>query len=134
MIGFARLAALTERVTIGTSILLLPLYSPAIVAKQMADLDRLTNGRIVLGVGIGGEYEQEFRAVQVPMKERGRRTDEARDVELLHVFAHVQLDERFGVAEHLFRECFRQQSLADTGRAEQQERADRPARVLQVRP
>ena len=38
--GLARLAALTERVKVGTSILLLPLYPPAIVAKQIADLDR----------------------------------------------------------------------------------------------
>ena len=74
--GLARLAALTERVKIGTSILLLPLYPPALVAKQIADLDRATNGRVILGVGIGGEYPQEFRGCQVPIKERGRRTDE----------------------------------------------------------
>ena len=77
MMGLARLAALTERVKIGTSILLLPLYPPALVAKQIADLDRATNGRVILGVGIGGEYEQEFRACQVPLRERGTRTDEA---------------------------------------------------------
>ena len=74
--GLARLAALTERVKIGTSILLLPLYPPALVAKQIADLDRATNGRVILGVGVGGEYPQEFRACQVPINERGRRTDE----------------------------------------------------------
>ncbi len=72
-----RLAALTERVRVGTSILLLPLYPPAIVAKQTADVDRMTGGRLTLGVGIGGEYPQEFRACQVPLQERGRRTDEA---------------------------------------------------------
>jgi probable F420-dependent oxidoreductase len=76
MMGLARLAALTERVSIGTSILLLPLYPPAIVAKQIADLDRVTDGRVVLGVGVGGEYPQEFRACQIPVEERGRRTDE----------------------------------------------------------
>ncbi len=76
MMELARLAALTERVTIGTSILLLPLYPPALVAKQIADLDRATNGRVVLGVGIGGEYPQEFRAMQIPIEERGRRTNE----------------------------------------------------------
>ena len=76
MIGLGRLATLTERVKVGTSILLLPLYPPALVAKQIADLDRATNGRVMLGVGIGGEYAQEFRAVQVPMEERGRRTNE----------------------------------------------------------
>src|SRR5262245_60559290 len=77
MMQLARLSALTERVRIGTSILLLPLYAPAIVAKQVADLDRATGGRVTLGVGIGGEYPQEFRACQVPVAERGRRTDEA---------------------------------------------------------
>jgi probable F420-dependent oxidoreductase len=77
MTSLARLSAVTERVTIGTSVLVLPLYPPAIVAKQVADLDRATDGRVVLGVGVGGEYAEEFRACQVPISERGRRTDEA---------------------------------------------------------
>jgi probable F420-dependent oxidoreductase len=77
MAGLIRLAALTDRVRVGTSILLLPLYPPAIVAKQAADVDRMTGGRLTLGVGIGGEYPQEFRACQVPRQERGPRTDEA---------------------------------------------------------
>lgn len=77
MVKLAQLAALTRRVRIGTSILLLPLYPPAIVAKQIADIDQVTGGRVTLGVGVGGEYEQEFRACGVPVKERGRRTDEA---------------------------------------------------------
>ncbi|HZQ58212.1 MAG TPA: TIGR03619 family F420-dependent LLM class oxidoreductase [Acidimicrobiales bacterium] len=76
MVGLARLAAVTERVEVGTSILLLPLYPPALVAKQVADLDRATNGRVVLGIGVGGEYPEEFRALQVPVEERGRRTNE----------------------------------------------------------
>jgi len=77
MMNLARLAALTERVTVGTSILLLPLYPPALIAKQVADLDNVCGGRVVLGVGIGGEYPQEFRAMQVPIDERGRRANEA---------------------------------------------------------
>jgi probable F420-dependent oxidoreductase len=77
MVQLARLSALTERVRIGTAILLLPLYEPAIVAKQIADLDRMAGGRITLGVGVGGEYEEEFRACHVPIAERGKRTDEA---------------------------------------------------------
>jgi probable F420-dependent oxidoreductase len=76
MVNLARLSAVAERVRIGTSILLLPLYPPAIVAKQIADLDHATDGRVILGVGVGGEYPQEFRACEVPVKERGRRTDE----------------------------------------------------------
>ena len=76
MVQLARLSALTERVRIGTSILLLPLYPPAIVAKQIADLDRATGGRVTLGVGVGGEYPSEFEACGVPAWERGPRTDE----------------------------------------------------------
>jgi probable F420-dependent oxidoreductase len=75
--GLARLAALTERATVGTAVLLAPLYHPVIVAKQLAELDRQTQGRVALGVGVGGEYESEFRACQVPMTERGARADEA---------------------------------------------------------
>jgi probable F420-dependent oxidoreductase len=77
LMSLARLSAVTRRVKIGTAILLLPLYQPAIVAKQVADLDRETGGRLILGVGVGGEYAQEFRACGVPMEERGRRVDEA---------------------------------------------------------
>ena len=76
IIGLTRLATVTERVIVGSSILLLPLYPPALVAKQIADLDRATGGRVMLGVGIGGEYPQEFRAVHVPLEERGRRMNE----------------------------------------------------------
>jgi len=49
----------------------------AIVAKQVADLDRVSGGRIILGVGVGGEYPQEFEACEVPIGQRGARTDEA---------------------------------------------------------
>lgn len=77
MVQLARLSALAERARIGSSILLLPLYPPALVAKQIADLDRYTGGRVTLGIGVGGEYPGEFRACGVPIAERGARTDEA---------------------------------------------------------
>ena len=77
IVALTALAARTERVRIGSSILLLPLYPPAIIAKQIADVDNLSGGRVTLGVGIGGEYPGEFRACQVPIEERGPRTDEA---------------------------------------------------------
>jgi probable F420-dependent oxidoreductase len=77
LVQLARVAALTRRVRVGTSILLLPLYPPAIVAKQVADLDHVTGGRVTLGVGVGGEYPSEFRACGVPLQERGRRVNEA---------------------------------------------------------
>jgi len=77
MMQLARLAALTSRVRIGTSALLLPLYPPAIAAKQVADVDRASGGRVILGIGVGGEQPQEFEACGVPRGERGRRADEA---------------------------------------------------------
>jgi probable F420-dependent oxidoreductase len=77
LMQLARLAALTTRVRVGTSALLLPLYPPAIVAKQIADLDRVSGGRLTLGIGVGGEYPQEFEACEVPIGQRGARTDES---------------------------------------------------------
>lgn len=77
MMQLARLSAMTRRVRIGTAILLLPLYPPVVVAKQVADLDVASGGRVTLGVGVGGEYPKEFEACGVPIAERGSRTDEA---------------------------------------------------------
>ena len=77
VVGAARLAALSERATVGTAVLLAPLYHPVIVAKQFAELDVATAGRMMLGVGVGGEYPSEFRACQTPIEGRGARTDEA---------------------------------------------------------
>jgi alkanesulfonate monooxygenase SsuD/methylene tetrahydromethanopterin reductase-like flavin-dependent oxidoreductase (luciferase family) len=69
--------AWTERVRVGTSILLLPLYQPVILAKQLADLDSHSGGRLAVGVGVGGEFPFEYDAVAVPVAERGARADEA---------------------------------------------------------
>src|SRR5262245_5130864 len=76
----ALLTAWTERVRVGTAILLLPLYHPVLVAKQVADLDAWSGGRVSLGVGVGGEFPHEFEALGVPVGERGPRTDEAMGV------------------------------------------------------
>ena len=76
----ALLTAWTERVRVGTAILLLPLYHPVIVAKQIADLDAWSGGRVSVGVGVGGEFPHEFEAVGVPVGERGARTDESMQV------------------------------------------------------
>lgn len=76
----ALLTAWTERVRVGTAVLLLPLYPPALVAKQLADLDSRSGRRVTVGVGVGGEFAAEFGALGVPIDERGARTDEAIDV------------------------------------------------------
>ncbi len=74
------LTAWTERVRVGTAILLLPLYHPVIVAKQLADLDAWSGGRVSVGLGVGGEFRDEFDAVGVALAERGARTNEAMEV------------------------------------------------------
>jgi probable F420-dependent oxidoreductase len=70
-------ASHTERVRLGTCVYLLPLRHPTVVAKLVSSLDFLSNGRLVFGIGVGGEFPAEFQASGVPVNERGRRTDEA---------------------------------------------------------
>jgi probable F420-dependent oxidoreductase len=72
----AHLAACTRRIRLGTAILVLPLRDPVLLAKELATLDLLTEGRLVLGVGTGWDAH-EFEACGVPLRERGSRTDEA---------------------------------------------------------
>lgn len=68
-------AAVTSRVRLGTSILVLPTRQPVVLAKEVATIQRLSGGRFVLGAGVGW-YEPEFEAVGGHRTERGRRTDE----------------------------------------------------------
>lgn len=76
----ALMVAWTERVRVGTAVLMLPLYHPVIVAKQLADLDARSGGRVSVGVGVGGEFPHEFEAVGVPVGERGARTNESMQI------------------------------------------------------
>ena len=76
LIVLAYLAAVTRRVMLGTSVYLLALRNPLLAARQAVSLDRLSDGRLVLGVGVGW-LESEFAALGVPYRERGSRTDEA---------------------------------------------------------
>ena len=69
-------AARTRRVRLGTSVLVLPYHNPIRLAKAAATLDVLSEGRLVLGVGVGA-VENEMEAMGTPFKERGPFTDEA---------------------------------------------------------
>lgn len=68
-------AAVTERVKLGTTVLVIPMRNPIVTAKQLASLDVLSNGRLILGVGAGW-MEEEFEMLGVPFKRRGARLDE----------------------------------------------------------
>ncbi len=75
LITLAHIAARTERIRLGTSILILPLREPFVLAKQVATLDALSNHRLTLGVGVGWN-EPEFAGVGADFRNRGKRTDE----------------------------------------------------------
>ena len=75
-LALAVAATATSRVRLGTSVLILPLRPPLLVAKAAATLDQLSGGRLVLGVG-SGWLREEFEILGVPFAERGRRTTEA---------------------------------------------------------
>ena len=72
-------AAITSRVRLGTAVYLLALRPAAIAAKVTATLDALSGGRLVFGVGVGGENPKEFELCGVPHRERGARVTEAID-------------------------------------------------------
>ena len=74
-------AGVTERVRLGTSILIMPLRNPVLLAKELATLQFLSGDRIVLGAGVGWN-DAEYEAVGVHKTERGRRTDEMLDIML----------------------------------------------------
>jgi probable F420-dependent oxidoreductase len=75
LIALSLVAANTERIRLGTGVNILPQVSPLLLAKQSASLDFISNGRFMLGVGIGW-LEEEFDAMGAPFERRGARFDD----------------------------------------------------------
>lgn len=74
------LAGLTTRIRLGTTVLIVPYRHPLLTARMAANLNELSDGRLVLGVGVGWA-RQEFAALGIPFEQRGRLTDDhLRDV------------------------------------------------------
>ncbi|HKX06272.1 MAG TPA: LLM class flavin-dependent oxidoreductase [Methylomirabilota bacterium] len=76
----ASYASITSRIKLGTGVYLLALRRPTVVAKITSTLDALCGGRLIFGVGVGGENPKEFEACGVPHRERGARVSEGIDV------------------------------------------------------
>ncbi|MGR8920424.1 MAG: LLM class flavin-dependent oxidoreductase, partial [Gammaproteobacteria bacterium] len=74
-ICFAYLAGQTERIRMGTGIIILPQRNPLVLAKEMASLDVLSNGRLIFGIGIG-YLKAEFDALGIPFDNKAGRTRE----------------------------------------------------------
>lgn len=72
----AAAAALTERVRLWTTIIILPAHSPVQVAKDMASVDQISGGRLTVGVGVGGR-EADYQALDAPFTRRWQRMDDA---------------------------------------------------------
>jgi probable F420-dependent oxidoreductase len=72
-------AGVTDRVRLGVSVLVAPWYRPVPLARMLTTIDRLSNGRLMVGLGVGWSLD-EYDAAGVPMAERGRRLDETLDV------------------------------------------------------
>ncbi|CAI8031907.1 Uncharacterized protein MJ1055 [Geodia barretti] len=77
MVALSLVAGYSERLKFGTSVLALPLRNPVVLAKQVATLDWLSQGRFFPAVGLGQEDPDEYEACGVPKADRARRTDEA---------------------------------------------------------
>ena len=75
IVSLTWVAAATKRVRLGASVLIMPYYTPVMLAKQLATLDLVSDGRLDVGLGLGWS-EDEYEAVGVPFKDRGRRGDE----------------------------------------------------------
>lgn len=69
------MGAVTSKLRLATGVIILPQRNTHVLAKELATLDSLTEGRVELGVGVGW-LEEEFTALQVPFERRGKRTDE----------------------------------------------------------
>ena len=80
LVSLSVAAGATERIRLMSAITLVPLYPAALLAKMGAALDVASGGRFTLGVGVGGEFPNEFEACGVPVNQRGSRTDDALEV------------------------------------------------------
>jgi alkanesulfonate monooxygenase SsuD/methylene tetrahydromethanopterin reductase-like flavin-dependent oxidoreductase (luciferase family) len=80
LIGLAVAAGATTKLKLLSAVALLPLYPAAQLAKMASVLDIACDGRLRLGVGVGGEYPPEYLATGVPHAERGRRANEALEI------------------------------------------------------
>ena len=79
MATLSHISALTSRVLLGTSVLVLPYHNPVELAKYAATLDQMSGGRVTLGVGVGA-MTPEFEALGIPLQQRGSLTNESIDV------------------------------------------------------
>jgi probable F420-dependent oxidoreductase len=93
----AGLAALTSRVEIGPAAIILPLRHPTMLAKELASVDIMSGGRLIVTAGVGGDYPKEFEACGVPHRQRGLRT-----TEMIEIMRRYWTEDRFSYDGKIF--------------------------------
>lgn len=76
LVALSHIAACTTHLRLGTGVIILPQRNPVVLAKELASVDVVSNGRLIFGLG-AGYLEPEFRAIGAPFEQRGAVTDEA---------------------------------------------------------
>lgn len=91
------IAAITKRIRIGPAAIMVTLRHPTMLAKELATLDILSGGRLILVAGVGGDFPKEFEAAGIPMERRGRRTSE-----IIEIMRRYWTEERFSYEGEIF--------------------------------
>ena len=91
------MACATERIAIGPAATIAPLRHPTLLAKEFTGVDRISDGRLILTLGVGGDNPKEFEAAGVPLERRGRRTQET-----LEILRRYFSGERFSYRGEIF--------------------------------
>ncbi len=92
------MACATERIAIGPAATIAPLRHPTLLAKEFAGVDRISGGRLILVLGVGGDNPKEFEAAGIPLERRGVRTTET-----LEIVRRYFAGERFSYDGEIFR-------------------------------
>ena len=90
--NLAYLAAITERVKLGIAVLCVPYRNPIVTAKQLANIDLLSNGRLILGVGPGGAkdgHNRDFEVLRIPRRDKWNMTKE-----YIRIFKEIWTNEK----------------------------------------
>ena len=74
------MAAVTESIAIGPAATIAPLRHPSLLAKEFTGVDLVSDGRLILCLGVGGDFPKEFEALDVPLERKGRRTQESIEI------------------------------------------------------
>ena len=89
IVALSYLAAVTEKIVLGTGVILIPYRDPVILARQITTLDHFSNGRVAFGIGLGNRAEYEMIQPRMRKAHRGRMLDEKMEA-LHHLFDHSQ--------------------------------------------